>query len=307
MYNKTEFSFPSASGLSNIHAAKYLPEGAPKAVFQIAHGMAEHFERYEKFIDVLCSAGLAVFTNDHIGHGKSVANEDEKGYFGDNTWHNMIADCHTVYETARAEFPDVPYFFFGHSMGSFVAREYTREYGKDLTGAIFCGTGGGNPAVGIGIGLSKMIAASKGMKYRSKFINGMAFGAYNKKFAGRTEFDWLTKDTTVVDAYIADPDCGYLFTLNGYITLFDILKTVSSPACYQEIPQDLPILLIAGKMDPVGNYGKGVSEVCDKLVATGHGKVEMHLYDDCRHEILNESEMFQEVCSDVLAFVEANI
>ena len=307
MYEKTEFYFPSASGLCNIHAAKYVPEGNPVAVLQIAHGMAEHFERYEPFIKVLTDAGLAVFTNDHIGHGKSVASEEDKGYFGKDTWHTMIADCHTLYEKAHAEYPDLPYFFFGHSMGSFVAREYTREYGKDLAGAIYCGTGGGNPAVGIGIALSKMIAGCKGEKYRSKFIDGMAFGAYNKKFAGRTPFDWLTKDTTVVDAYIADPDCGYLFTLNGYITLFDILREVSKPECYAEIPKDLPILLIAGEMDPVGNYGKGVSEVCDKLIASGHTKVDMHLYGDCRHEILNESEMFQEVCSDVLAFLKANI
>lgn len=307
MYTKTEFSFPSASGLADIHAAKYVPNVEPKAVFQISHGMAEHFERYEAFIDVLCEAGLVVYTNDHIGHGKSVASPDDKGYFGAGTWHNMIDDCHTVYETAHAAYPDLPYFFFGHSMGSFVAREYAREYGADLAGAIFCGTGGGNPAVGIGIALAKMIAGIKGERHRSKFINGMAFGAYNKQFAGRTEFDWLTKDTTVVDAYIADPDCGYLFTLNGYITLFDVLRTVSSPACYQEIPKDLPILLVAGKMDPVGNFGKGVSEVCDKLVASGHTKVDMHLYDDCRHEILNESEMFQEVCGDILAFVNANI
>jgi alpha-beta hydrolase superfamily lysophospholipase len=308
MYNKTEFTFPSASGLCDIHAASYLPEGTPKAIFQISHGMAEHFERYEKFIEVLVDAGLAVYTNDHIGHGKSVASEDDKGYFGKQSWHNMIADCHTLYEKAHAAYPDLPYFFFGHSMGSFVAREYTREYGKDLAGAIYCGTGGGNPAVGMGIALSKMIAAFKGEKHRSKFINGMAFGAYNKKFAGRTEFDWLTKDTTVVDAYIADPDCGYLFTLNGYITLFDVLRTVSSPACYQEIPKELPILLVAGKMDPVGNYGKGVTEVHDKLIAAGHDKdkVSMRLYDDCRHEILNESEMFQEVCSDILSFVQAN-
>ena len=307
MYTKTEFSFPSQSGLCDIHAAKYLPEGAPKAVFQIAHGMAEHFERYEKFIAVLCEAGLAVFVNDHIGHGKSVASEEDKGYFGKDTWHTMVADCHTLYETAHAEYPDLPYFFFGHSMGSFVAREYAREYGQDLAGAIFCGTGGSNPAVSIGIALSKMIAGCKGERHRSKFINGMAFGAYNKKFAGRTEFDWLTKDTTVVDDYIADPDCGYLFTLNGYITLFDVLREVSTPACYEQIRKDLPMLLVAGKMDPVGNFGKGVSEVCDKLVATGHDKVEMHLYDDCRHEILNESEMFQEVCSDILAFVNENL
>lgn len=307
MYNKTEFTFPSCSGLCDIHAAKYLPEGAPIAVLQISHGMAEHFERYEPFIGVLCDAGVAVYTNDHIGHGKSVASEEDKGYFGEGTWHTMIGDCHQLFEAAHAEYPDLPYFFFGHSMGSFVAREYAREYGAELAGAIFCGTGGPNPGASIGITLCKCIAGIKGERHRSKFINNMAFGTYNKKFAGRTEFDWLTKDTTVVDAYIADPDCGYLFTLNGFVTLFDVLRTVNSDACFDETRRDLPILLIAGRMDPVGDYGKGVSTVCDKYTATGHTKVEMHLYDDCRHEILNESEMFQEVCGDVLEFVKANL
>ena len=274
-----------------------------RAVLQIAHGMAEHFERYEKFIDVLTNNGIAVFTNDHLGHGKSVSGEDEKGYFGPDGWHVMVADCRRLYEIARKEYPDQPYYFFGHSMGSFVARAFAREYGKDLSGAIFCGTGGKNPAVGMGITIANTIAKSKGDHYRSKFVDGMAFGAYNKKFEKRTPFDWLTRDTDVVDAYIADPDCGFLFTVNGFAGLFGVLKSVSGADWYNEVPADLPILLIAGDMDPVGNYGKGVTQVGNDLKATGHKAVKMILYKDCRHEILNESQMFDTVCGDVKQFI----
>ena len=300
--NKIEFTFPSTGGLCDIHAAKYLCD-SPRAVLQIAHGMAEHFERYDPFIERLSAAGIAVYTNDHVGHGKSVKSEEDKGYFGEKGWQTMVDDCHALYLIAKADYPDLPYYFFGHSMGSFVAREYARRYGAELSGAIFCGTGGSNPAAGAGVLVAKLIAAFKNERHRSAFINDLAFGAYNKTFEGRTPFDWLTRDQSVVDAYIADPDCGYLFTLNGYIGLFQALSTVSKDDWYHGVLADLPILLIAGAEDPVGNYGKGVAEVCDRLTETGHRKVEMKLYADCRHEILNEPEVFDTVVEDVLAFI----
>ncbi len=310
MFDKVEFSFASASGMADIHAAKYLPmDGDIRAIVQISHGMAEHFERYEPFIDVLCSHGIAVFTNDHQGHGGSVAKEDDKGYFGPKGWQVMVDDLHTVYTTARKVLPDtLPYFIFGHSMGSFVAREYCRRYGNELAGAIICGTGGSNPAAGLGIGIAKMIASAKGDHHRSKFIDNLAFGTYNKRIDNpRTSFDWLTRDNDIVDAYIADPDCGYLFTVNGFIGLFSALQTVSRDDWYNGVRQDLPMLLIAGDQDPVGAYGKGVKQVHDKLISTGHTKVSMRLYAGARHEILNESQCFDTVAGDILAFVDQNI
>lgn len=303
MYTKSEFTFESVSKLAPIHAAQYIPQGEVKAVLQIAHGMAEHLERYEGFIDALTDQGVAVFINDHIGHGGSVKSEEDKGFFGDKGWETMVLDCRSLFNIARGKYPDLPYFFFGHSMGSFVAREFIRRYGNDLNGAIICGTGGSNPGAPIGVKLAKMIAKSKGERYRSKFIDGMAFGSYNKKFEGRTNFDWLTRDQDIVDQYIADPDCGYLFTLNGYIGLFSALATVSKKDWYEGVPKELPILLISGSMDPVGNYGKGPAEVCDKLKDTGHD-AQLILYADCRHEILNESAVKDQVAKDVLAFME---
>lgn len=299
------FRFASTSGLAEIAALKYIPDGEVTAVLQIAHGMAEHKERYDAFAKVLAEGGIAVYINDHLGHGESVSAESELGYFGEGGWRVMVEDCFALHGLAREEYPDLPYFMFGHSMGSFVAREYVRTHGDDLAGGIICGTGGKNPAAGIGIALVNMIAGCKGEHHRSKLIDNIAFGSYNKRCPGRTNFDWLTRDDNVVDTYIADPLCGFLFTVNGFRGLFQALDTVSQPKWYAEVRQDLPLLLIAGDEDPVGAYGKGVVEVCDKLAATGHN-VQMQLFDGCRHEILNESAMVEAVYECVLQFIGEN-
>lgn len=304
-YQKTEFSFPSTSGLANIHAVKYIPVGVEVvAVLQIAHGMAEHLERYEGFIEALSKEGIAVYINDHLGHGRSVSSENEKGYFGELGYKNLVADCVKLTELAKEDYPSIPYIVFGHSMGSFIMRAYCAEHSGNIDGAIFCGTGGANPAAGIGIAITKMIQRSKGDHYRSNFINNLAFGAYNKRFEGRTPFDWLTKDNDQVDKYIADPECGYLFTTNGYIGLFSALKNTNSKDWYKAVPASLPIYLIAGEDDPVGNYGIGVSDVYNRLLDTGHTDVDISLYPNARHEILNESDTFDKVVTDVLAFIK---
>ncbi len=305
-YQKSEFFFPSTTGLAEIHAAKYIPvEKEVVAVLQIAHGMAEHLERYEAFIEALSDEGIAVYINDHLGHGKSVKSEDEKGYFGEQGYKGLVADCARLTEIAKEDYPSIPYFIFGHSMGSFVARAYCVEHHGAIDGAIICGTGGANPAAAMGIAIAKMIQKSKGDHYHSTFINNLAFGSYNKRFEGRTDFDWLTKDNEQVDKYIADPDCGFLFTVNGFIALFSVLKYVNSKDWYQGVPDNLPIYLIAGEDDPVGNYGIGVSDVYNRLLDTGHMDVSISLYPDARHEILNESDTFDKVVTDVVAFIKS--
>ncbi len=304
---KTLGSFQSVSNLAKISYAKYVPQdGEVKAVLQIAHGMAEHKERYEKFADYLCSQNIAVYINDHLGHGESVSSKEEKGYFGEMGYQAMVEDAGKLTEIAKEDYPAIPYIVFGHSMGSFVMRCYLTKYGDLIDGAIICGTGGANPAAGIGIALTKLIAKCKGDHYRTKFVDNLAFGAYNKKFEGRTKFDWLTKDNDIVDAYIADEDCGYLFTANGFIGLFGALSYANSKECYEKTP-NIPILLISGKDDPVGNYGKGVSEVYEKLLASGHSMVTLHLYENARHEILNESDTFDTVMKDIGNFIDSTL
>jgi alpha-beta hydrolase superfamily lysophospholipase len=308
-YIKKEFTFASVSGLADIHCASYLPEnGEVKSVLQIAHGMAEHLERYEAFADVLCDNGIAVYINDHLGHGSSIKNKNELGYFGKNDgWKNFIEDCHELTKIAKAENPGKPYIFFGHSMGSFVARAYSSKYAGEIDGAIYCGTAGPNPAAGAGKMVANLIISLKGDRYKSKLIDKMAFGTYNSKFEKRTAFDWLTRDNFQVDKYIADDLCGFLFTTAGYRDLFSLLAYVSSKEWFEGLSKELPVLIISGAMDPVCNYSKGIDQVYNALTAAGKTNVQKILYKDARHEILNESACFDTVCKDVLSWIDTVI
>lgn len=302
---KKEFTFPSASTLAEIHCASYLPEsGSIKAVVQVAHGMAEHLERYEAFAEELCKNGIALYINDHLGHGQSISGKDELGYFGEKDgWKYFVEDCHKLTLIAKSENPGVPLVFFGHSMGSFVARAYSIKYADEIVGAIYCGTAGPNPAASAGIMLTNLIIKLKGSHYRSKLIDKIGFGTYNSKFEGRTAFDWLTRDNDQVDKYIADELCGYLFTACGYRDLFSLLSYVSSNEWFSSLDKKLPVLMIAGAMDPVGDYSKGINKVKDLLVQNGKENLKTILYPDARHEILNESACFDVVCKDVIEWI----
>lgn len=307
---KKEFGFPSVSGLCDIHAASFLPEDkdSVKAVIQIAHGMAEHLERYEAFADVLCGNGFAVYISDHLGHGASVKNDEELGYFGEkNGWLNFVGDCRKLMEIAKSEFPGKPYIFFGHSMGSFVSRAFSAKYANELAGAVFCGTAGPNPAAGAGIVIANLIAKVKGSHYRSKLIDKIAFGSYNKKTRGRTAFDWLSRDDFQVDKYIADKYCGFLFTTYGYRDMFSLLSSVSSKEWFEGFSKELPVLFLAGGEDPVGAYGEGVKKVHDMLAEAGKKNMTVKIYDGARHEILNEAACFDTVCADMVEWAKGII
>ena len=276
-----------------------------KAIFQIAHGMAEHGERYEDFAKFLCKNGYAVYANDHIGHGKSVATDDDLGYFGERDgWLGFVNDAKLLTDLAKGEYPDKPVVLFGHSMGSFIARSYCEKFGADLAGAVFCGTSGTNPAAGVAIKLADVIAKIKGSRYRSEFINKLAFGAFNKKIEKpRTPFDWLSRDNAQVDKYIADKYCGFLFTAVGYRDMSTVLWSVSGKSWYANLPFVLPVLLISGEMDPVGAYGKGIRQVFRDLKSSGHKNVLMKLYKNDRHEILNELDK-EDVYKDVVDWAD---
>lgn len=300
-----EYAYPSVTGLSDIYAKSWAPADGREvtAVFQILHGMAEHSARYEAFAAYLCGQGFAVFANDHIGHGRSVADDGELGYFGEEDgWKAFAQDAKALTDLARTAYPGLPVIVFGHSMGSFAARYYTELYGSELDGAVFCGTSGENPAAAMAVSLANFVTRRRGSHYRSEFINRLAFGSYNKKCGKpRTAFDWLTREQGIVDRYINDPRCGFLFTAAGYRDLFSLLKHVSAPQWYQKVPYPLPILLTSGEMDPVGDYGKGVRQVCRDLKKTGHGDVTLKLYPEDRHEILNEIDR-EAVYADIAAW-----
>lgn len=306
--NTKDITFESTSGLAVISAKSFSPaEGDVKGVIQIAHGMAEHKSRYDWFAEICVNAGYAVFINDHLGHGKSVRNDGELGFFGRRDGYLcLVDDMHALTLIAKKEYPGKPFILFGHSMGSFLARMYTEIYGEELDAAIYCGTSGPNPAAGVGIALINTIEKAKGDHYRSSLVNNMAFGSYNKRTEKRTPFDWLTKDQAAVDAYIEDKYCGFLFTTAGYRDLMKVLQEVNRDEWFRTVPQDLPIYLVAGAEDPVGAYGKGVTTVYNKLTATGHSDVTIKLYPGDRHEIHNELDK-EAVMADTIAWIDSKI
>ena len=306
---KQHFYYKSSDGIHKISGYRWLPEqGTYLGIVQIVHGMVEYVDRYDDFARFLCENGYIVVGEDHLGHGDSVRSESEWGYFTKYDGFNyIIKDLHTLHLKQAREFPDLPYFFLGHSMGSFLTRIYISYYGKSLAGAIIMGTGNQPPALAlIGKGLSSLIALFKGEKYRSRFINNLAFGSYNRRFKpARTPYDWLTKDKAIVDEYRKDPRCTFIFTISAYKELFDGVMYVGKKSNIGKTPKELPLLLTSGAQDPVGGFGKGVIHVYDMYKAAGIDDVSIKLYDDDRHEILNETDRAQ-VYQDILAWLVRN-
>lgn len=199
-------------------------------------------------------------------------------------------------------YPAVKHIAFGHSMGSFVVRCFDARYPELSSASVYMGTGGTNDAAGIGIKVADLIAHIKGAHHRSEFMDKLAFGKYNVKFEKRTSYDWLTRDQAIVNQYIADPLCGYLFTIKGMADLLHLNTAANSDEWYEKVRKDLPILLISGAEDPVGEYAKGIDEVYNKLLQSGHTAVEEKLYSECRHEVLNELNK-EEVYEDIYSFI----
>lgn len=294
--------FLSSDRQSAVHI-KAWPAADPKAILQITHGMSEFIERYDAFAKYLNQFGIYVIGHDHIGHGKS-ADPKDYGYFGaEGGWLHFAEDVEKLHQIVIKEFPGIPYYVMGHSMGSFVARTWFAKYAKDVDGVIFMGTAGSNPALGVGKVLVKGLRKAKGDRYISKLVTTMAFGSYNNHIPNaRTYNDWLTRDEAVVSEYVKDPRCGFSFSLAGYNDLFNLLQFINNPQWYKDIPKDIPVLLLAGGDDPVGDYGKGPAEVAEKMQEAGCENVSLLIYEGMRHEVLNEFGK-ETVMDDIRKFI----
>lgn len=282
---KQEFFYPSKDKLTQIHAIRWVPEGKPRAILQICHGMQEYIDRYDAFATFLMENGFYVVGNDHLGHGKSVTSEEKHGYFSKEKGNEcVLKDIHNLRLNTMMANQNVPYFMLGHSMGSFLVRQYIERYGDNLAGVIIMGTGAQSAAT---LGAAKLIcrltAAFHGWEYRSPLVDNLACGSYNKRFEpARTQHEWLTKDTAIVDKYEADPWCMFRFTLNAYYNMFCGIQEAQSKQLVQKIPKDLPLLLVSGAEDPVGSFGKGVEAVRDQYQQCGIRSVQMKLYENDR-------------------------
>ncbi len=307
-YDKTIHTFKSYNRLYDISYYIYKPTIAPVADLQISHGMCEYIERYEHFIQFLTSAGVVVTGHDHAGHGFSINTKKDLGYFSNDPFDStLVEDLKTMSIITKKTFPELPHFLLGHSMGSFIVRNYLSTYGNDLDGVIISGTGGENKAAEAGIVLAKILAKIKGDRHRSPFLNKIFFSGFNDHLKDENEtFAWLSRDKRIINTYKKDPRCNFIFTLNGFMGLLKIMTTVTKKNYAQRLPKNIPYYLFSGKEDPVGNYGKGVMETYQGFKKAGLKAVTYKLYDNGRHEMLNELNR-EEVYADVLNFMMKTI
>lgn len=303
----SDYTFLSNNGKTNIHVRRCTPDGAINGIVQIAHGIAEHVERYDAFAAYLADNGYLVVGNDHLGHGHSVGSEEDLGFFAEaGGWELAVGDMRKLFELTHAEHPELPYFFFGHSMGSFLTRTYIIKYRSGLSGVVICGTGQQPaPIVAGGKMLGKMECRRHGVRYRSEKLNKLAFGNYNDCFeVRRTVCDWLSRDNAAVDKYIEDPLCGFVPSAGLFVDMMSGIQFISSLKNVRRMNPELPVFFISGDMDPVGENGKGVIRVYNNFLKAGMTDVTMKLYHECRHEILNELNK-DEIMKDVLDWLNS--
>ena len=299
----------SNNGYTNLRLRFCRPDGAPRGIVQIAHGIAEHVERYDGFAEFLAEHGFLVVANDHLGHGKSIHDPSEQGYFAElGGWHLVVEDMRKVYNLIHEGNLGLPYFLFGHSMGSFLTRTYLIRFRDDLTGAILSGTGQTpRGLVTAGRRMAQAIISRHGGKYKSMALNNMAFGKYNKGFDHpRTKYDWLSRDGAVADQYIEDPLCGFVPTAGLFADMMAGIAFNQDTDNLGRMRKDLPVYFMSGDRDPVGADGKGVFQAYQSFLNAGMLDVTLKLYAAGRHEMLNELNK-EQVYQDILWWIEGRM
>jgi len=300
---RTDFWYDS-KGAGRIHGCLWTPEGEPKAVVQILHGIAEFVERYDDFANFLTRHGFLVVAEDHMGHGQSINGEGIRGYFHGG-WFTAIEDSMQLMQDVKTDYSDLPYILFGHSMGSFMARTILCKYPDcGLTAAVICGTGW-QPAFALPalIRVVEAVCKKSGETDPNEKLQNLVFGSYNRKVEHpRTPFDWLSRDSKIVDAYIAHPLCGFTASSGLLRDMMKGIHYIEQSKNLQNMNKKLPVFFIAGGDDPVGSYGKGVQTCADAFRKNGMENVSVRIYPLCRHEILNEWGR-EDIYEDVLHWI----
>lgn len=293
-----------STGGRSVHCVYSKPNGEIKGLVQIVHGMAEYAARYKPFMEFLSDNGYLAFGHDHFGHGLTAPTTDDLGYIPvDGGADMLIDDTIAVAEHFSAQYPGKPLYLMGHSMGSFIARCIFAKVGEMYTAAVLSGTGYAVFGAGLGRKIAIHRAKAKGERYYSDFVYRLAFGQYNKKMPNRTPYDWICSDESVVDEYLADQYCGFPFTVSALAVLMELNIKCNSKEIFAATPKSMPILLLSGVNDPVGDYGRGVRRTCEVYKKNGLEHAEIKLYSEARHEVLNEFNK-AEVMRDMLAWYE---
>ena len=300
---RENFKLPSTRGDTELNCYRWIPEGRVRATVQLSHGMIEHILRYSDFAEFLNSNGIAVYGHDHLGHGNTTP--DDLGFIAETDGDVVIVDdLFEVTKVVESEHPGIPHILLGHSMGSFVARRYITRYGDHLDGAIIVGTGNQSPmSVRFGLFIANYLCRHKGTHYVSPFLNKVILESNDKRFdEPEMRNRWISRDPESVRRYNEDPFCTFRFTSAGFRDLLTMIRRIESGEDFDRIPKGLPIILLSGSDDPIGDFGKGVEKARKALEDAGL-RPEMKLYPGARHEILNETNR-QEVYSDILAWIE---
>ena len=294
--------------MNQIIANSVYRPASVKAAFVIVHGMCEHRKRYDRFAKKLEENGFGVVTFDLPGHGESVGENGTRGYFGDeNGWGNLIESVHFMVEKCKKEFPGVPVILFGHSMGSMLCRCFLQKYDGEIDGVILSGAPNYQSAVPSGIVLGKIIRFLKGKKALSPLMTLMVTGQFNKVIKNPdTPFDWISYNKENIKNYMEDKDCGFAFTVQGYIDELGGLEQMHNSSLYRCTKPQLPIYFVAGVDDPCRGGEEGFNDSMNTLKSAGYTNVTSKLYDGMRHEILQEVE-HDKVENDILAWLNENI
>ena len=302
MGTKQEFTFPSSDGVHQVHAVLWLPEGEPRGVVQLVHGICEYIMRYGPFAQYLTDHGFAVAGHDHLGHGLTATGPEEYGYFSD--WDQVVTDVYRLRTQMGERFPDLPYFLLGHSMGSFVTRTYLIDHPGTLTGCILSGTGQESP---VNVTLGKFLTGLGDPRKVNKLFFDLSIGGYNRAFRpNRTSDDWTCRDEAVVDARLVDPFCNFKTTAGLNHAMMGGLQYIANKTNLSKMDKDTPIYFFAGDNDPVGAMGKGVQKVAGWFRESGIKDVTVKLYPGGRHEMLNEINK-EEVFADTLSWIESHM
>lgn len=306
MTEKTEGIFRSSDGIHDIAYTVWTPDDLPRAVVQIVHGMNEFVDRYDELANYLAAHGIVVCGDDHLGHGRTAKTSDDLGFFGEKDGDRfLVEDVLTLNKIMKKKYRSLPYILLGHSMGSFISRAYVSVHPETVDAFVVSGTAGKGQPFGLGKLVCSVVAAFRGNRYRSKLIKKLAFSGYNKRCKGDYGVEWVTTDPVNLSKYAGDPKSTFDFTVRAYHDMFSLLSYVNSDEWYDLMPESLPILFVAGKEDPVGNYSKGVVEVADRL-SDKMSDLTVKLYDGERHE-LHTGLKRQEYFADLLEWINERI